>query len=416
MDILSKIIKKDKNKNENFISLDVGLKVIRASVLQLNRNEEKIYILSIGEEKRPVDHKNVNDISELIDACKIATKKAIAMTSAKPKKVVIGINDNFVMGMAIKMKYQRNDPRLKIDANEIRRIIHKMQKDIFEKINNKIQKEFIDKNRVKITSAIVVDTSIDGYRVMDPVGFKGSEIEFNVFNSFLYHYKFDIIKKIANELQLDLFDVVSESYAMAMLIGAQDNIRFNAILVNIGYDITKVSIVCDGNVEGDIVFNIGERAFIKSLSDNLEINIKNAEKLKEKYSNNQLDQETSDRIRNVFKYDCDVLFTGVKISLKEFSNYNLLPTQIVLYGEGSQIAHIDEIISELFTEKKSDFPFKSEIKFIDTKDAINVIDKTNKINGSQYISSVSLANFVLDLEQENDTVNMILRNLVKTNY
>lgn len=420
MNVLSKIIKKKKIKDDYFISLDIGVEIVKALVLHLDRNEDKVYVLGFGSEQQQVGNIKGGDIqndSGVILTCKKAIEKAAAMTDIKPKKVIIGINGEFTMGMAMKMEYQRNDPKLKIDMDEIKDIVYTMQKDILEKIKNKIKKESDGKRKIKVTSADIVDISIDGYRVMSPIGFKGNKIEFNMFNSFLYSYKFDIIKKIANELQLTLLDVVSESYAVAMSIGAQDNTEFNAILVDIGGRTTNVAIVHDGNVEDVVTFNIGGRAFTKSLSGELGINMEEAEKLKIEYSENKVNEDLKDKIKEIFAYDCDVLFTGVEISLKEFSSSNLLPAQIILYGGGSQLFHINEIISKSFLKKDSSFLSKTKIKFVDIDDIINIVDKTNKIKGYQYINSMSLANFVLDSEDvDNNSVNIILRDLIRKSY
>ena len=420
MNVLSKIIKKRKTKDDYFISLDIGVEVVKALVLHLDQNEDKVYVLGFGSVQQQVGNMKGSDIQDdsgVILTCKKAISKAVAMTDVKPKKVIIGINGEFTMGMAMKMEYQRNDSKLKIDTEEIKGIISTMQKDILEKIKNKMKKEHDVKKKIKITSADIVDISIDGYRVMSPIGFKGSKIEFNMFNSFLYSYRFDIIKKIAKELQLTLLDVISESYAVAMSIGAQDNTEFNAILVDVGGKTTNVAIVHDGNVEDVVTFNIGGRAFTKSLSNELGISMEEAEKLKIKYSENKVDKDMEGKIKEIFAYDCDVLFAGIEISLKEFSSSNLLPVQIILYGGGSQLFHINEIINKPFLKKDLSFLSKTKIKFVNVDDIINVVDKTDKVKGYQYINSMSLANFVLDSEDvDSNSVNVILRDLIRKNY
>ncbi|MBW6440846.1 ethanolamine ammonia-lyase reactivating factor EutA [Patescibacteria group bacterium] len=419
MNILARIIKKKENKDNCFISLDIGSETIKALAFHLDRKEDKVYILGFGEVKQKIGNMegdDIQNISGVIASCKKAIETATAMTDIQPKKVVIGINGGFVMGKAIKLEYQRKDFKLKINLDEIRSMVNKIQKDVHEKIQNKLSLDPQEKEKIEITNASVVDIAIDGYRVISPIGFKGREIEFNVFSSFLYVNKLDILKKIAKGLQLDLFDIVASPYAVAMSIGAEDDMKFNAILIDIGGKTTNVSIVNNGNIAGTSTFNIGGRAFTKSLSDELKISMNEAEDLKLKYSSNKLDKEKEKKIKEIFAYDCEILFAGVEITLKEFSDTNLLPTQIILYGGGSQLAHIGKIISKLFLKKSLPFPAETKIKFVNTEDIVNVIDKTNKIQGCQHINSMSLANFVLKLEESDDGVNIILRDLIKKSY
>ncbi|MDF1498657.1 MAG: cell division FtsA domain-containing protein [Patescibacteria group bacterium] len=418
MNFFSKIIKKRSSDDDYFISLDIGSEDVKALVLNMDKKQKKVFVVGVGEEQQNIGNmkgNSIKNISGVISASKKAIDMANRMAKNCPKKVIIGVNGEFIQGMSVEVCHKRDNPNIKIDANEIKNIIHKVQEKALNKIRKKIAETNTD-NSIQLTSAVIVNISIDGYRVTSPLGFKGIEIKFRIFYSFLYDYRLKIIKDIVKKLDLELLDMVSEPYAVAMSIGTKDSTEFNSILVDIGSGTTNVAIVREGNIESVKTFNVGSQVFTKSIADKLDISISEAEDLKIKYSNKQIDDEMSEKIKNISSNDCDVLFTGIELSLSEFSNSNLLPSKLLLYGGGSQLLHIDEIISKLFLEKNLSFPSETKVKFINVKDIINVIDKTGKLHGFRYINLISLANFVLGLEIEDNLSNKILRNLIKEKY
>ena len=137
------------------------------------------------------------------------------------------------------------------------------------------------------------------------------------------------------------------------------------------------------------------------------------DKLKIEYSSKQIKKEFSNKIKKVFDRDLGIMFTGIELSLGEFLNSGLLPSQILFYGGASQLLNISEVTSELFSKKRLPFLSKMKLSFINLSDISNVSDKTGVASNLQYINSISLASFALDSETEEDFPNKMLRNIIK---
>ena len=356
---------------------------------------------------------NINDVASVVLACKKAIDSAVVMAKIRPTKVIIGMDGEFIKTMTVKVNYIRNDPRVKIDTKEIKDIVYRAKLDSFAKIKKRISKEEKDNSDIEISSIVIADICIDGYRVMSPVGFRGNEIELEIFNSILSGKNLEIIKNIAKKLSLEIIDVISEPYAVVMSMGIKEIIKFNAILIDIGGKTTNITIISEGNVRKVKTFDIGGRTFTKSLANEFNLEFSEAEKLKIDHSSKKIKKEFSDKIKKVFDRDLGIMFTGIELSLGEFLNSGLLPSQILFYGGASQLLNISEVTSELFSKKRLPFLSKMKLSFINIGDIASVIDRTGSASSFQYINSVSLASFALDTAAEEDLLNKMLRKIIK---
>ncbi|MCK4592322.1 rod shape-determining protein [Candidatus Parcubacteria bacterium] len=416
MSVFSKIFRRNKFSDNYFISLDIGSEIVKALVLRADKKKEKVFIIGVGQERQKESNMqggNISDVASVIFTCKKAIDSAAAMAKIRPAKVIIGMDAEFIKTMTVKVNYIRNNSRSKIDAKEMRDIVCKVRLDSFAKVKKRMSKEGICSADIKIASAVVADICIDGYGVMSLVGFRGNEIELKIFNSILSDKNFETIKNIAKKLSLDVIDIIAEPYAIAMSMGIKEIIKFNAILIDIGGKTTSITVISEGSVRKVKTFDIGGRTFTKSLADELNLEFSEAEKLKIDYSSKQIQKESSSKIKKVLDRDLSIMFTGIELSLGEFFDSNLLPSQILLYGGASQLLNINEITDKLFLKKKLPFLLKMKLSFINASDIVNVIDKTGAASSFQYINSISLANFALDLVMEEDLSNKMLRNIIK---
>ena len=416
MNVFSKIFRRNEFSGNYFISLDIGSEIVKALVLRADKKKEKVFIIGVGQERQKQSNMqggSISDVAGVVHICKKAIDSAVTMAKIRPTKVIIGMDGELIKIMTVKVNYIRNNPKSKIDVKEMKDIVCKMKLNSFAKVKKRMSKEGMGSADIKIASAVVADICIDGYGVMSLVGFRGNEIELKIFNSILSDKNFKTIKNVAKKLSLDVIGIIAEPYAVAMSMGIKEIIKFNAILIDIGGKTTNITIISEGSVRRVNTFNIGGRTITKSLADELNLEFSEAEKLKIDYSSKQVQKEFSSKIKKILDRDISIMFTGVELSLGEFFNSNLLPSQILFYGGASQLLNINEITDKLFFKKKLPFLSKMKLNFINAGDIANVIDKTGVADSLQYINSISLANFALDLVMEEDLPNKMLRNIIK---
>ena len=296
----------------------------------------------------------------------------------------------------------------------MKNIIQKVQWRAFDKVRKELSWETgFSELDVKLINAAIVDVRIDGYKVTNPLGFQGKDVSIATFNAYAPLVHLGALQSIAQELDLDLLSVACQPYAVARCMGTENSVEFSAIFIDIGGGTTDVAVVRDGGIEGAKMFALGGRAFTKRISQELGVNFTEAEKIKIKYSQDKLEDKIKEKVKKAIDSDCKIWLSGVELALSEFSNVDLLPSQILLCGGGSVLPGIkSSLLSDKWT---NNLPFakKPNVYYIKPQDVTNIIDKTKQLTSQQDITPMSLANLAIDLVGEEDPIHKILRRAVQ---
>lgn len=389
-----------KTKNRNAIALDIGTEFVKALVFRVE--DDKAIVMGTGKQRQRLSDMQggkVTDISGVVKNCEVALDRAFEEAGVSAEQCIIGIAGELVKGTTTSVYYKRNNPKERIDVKELKEIIAQVQEKSFEKTRSELAWETgYSEIDVKLVNSAVVDVKIDGYRVTNPIGFQGRDIQVGIFNAFAPIVHLGALQTIAEGLNLDLLSVAAEPYAVAQSVGNEESSEFSSIFIDIGGGTTDIAVVRSGGVEGTRMFAIGGRVFTKSVADVCDLSFEDAEKLKLKYSESKItDSELAEKISTALKNDCEVWLAGVQLALEDFSNVDLLPSRILLCGGGSLLPEIKEYLEKKTWTKKLPFAKQPKIDFIRPSSIVNVIDETKKLQGSQDITPMGLANLAIDL-------------------
>ncbi len=406
-----------KKENKRYaVALDIGTEFVKALVFRVE--DDKAVVVGTGRQRQRLSDMQggrVTDISGVIKNCEEALDRAGEEAGVYPTQCVIGIAGELVKGTTTTVYYKREDSKERITVKELKEIIEEVQEKSFDKTRSELAWETghseID---VKLVNSAVVDVKIDGYKVTNPVGFQGRDIQVGIFNAFAPIVHLGALQTIAEGLNLDLLSIAAEPYAVAQSVGLEDSSEFSSIFIDIGGGTSDIAVVRAGGVEGTRMFAIGGRVFTKSIADMLDLTFPEAEKLKLDYSNGKIKESSStyQKISQALKNDCEVWLAGVQLALEEFSNVDLLPSKILLCGGGSLLPDIKEYLEKKSWTKRLPFAKHPKIDFIKPNQISSIIDETGKLNGSQDITPMALANLAIDLAGEPTVVEGILDKIV----
>lgn len=406
---------KSKKSSDRFaISLDIGTEFVKALIFKVV--EDKAEVVGVGRQRQKLSDMSggmVTDIHGVIKNCEAALERAADQAGVLPEQVIIGIAGELVKGTTTTIRYMRNKPKSQITINELKDIIARVQRRAFDRARSVLAWESghseID---VKLVNAAIVDVRIDGYKVTNPLGFQGKEVQVGVFNAFAPIVHLGALQTIAEALDLDLISITAEPYAVARCTGTDESVEFSAIFIDIGGGTTDIAVVSNGGVMGTKMFAIGGRAFTKRVGTVLGKPFIEAEKMKLKYSHNELDKTQTQTIKNALATDCQVWLSGVELTLGDFKNIDLLPSRILLCGGGTGLPDISEVLKEKKWSKSLPFAKKPIVQFIQPRDVINVIDKTGELKEPRDVTPMAMANLAIDLVGEENIVDGILSSVV----
>ncbi len=407
-------------KSENLIALDIGTEFAKALVFRMHIEGEKAVgeILGVGKERQK--HGNmqsgaVSDISGVIETCRKAILQAQEKSGVKKvKKTIIGIAGELVKGTTTTVHYERARSESRMDLSELKTIIQRVQIKAFERIKQQIAwdtgQDDID---IKLINAAIVDVRIDGYQVKNPIGFQGKDVSISIFNAYAPMIHLGAVHSIADELGLELLSIAAEPYAVARSVDYDDVLDFNAIFIDIGGGTSDIAVVRNGGLEGTKMFAFGGRAFTKKLAQELGVNFEEAEALKINYSEGRLGADVTEKIDKMLASDCQVWLGGVELSLAEFSESDVLPSKILLCGGGSALPGIKKVLSSQEWVKNLPFSKAPVVSFLQPKDVVRIIDKTDELKNPQDVTPMGLANLALDIAGEEKLIAGILRRIIQ---
>jgi len=396
--------------------LDIGTEFIKALIFEAKADTAEVLgVARIRQKLTEMRGGTVLDIEGVTKNSQSAIEKAEKMAKVSVNQVIVGIAGELVKGLSTTVQYSRSKPKDKINYAELRSIVDKVQRRAFDKVRESLAWETghseID---VKLVNAAIVDVKIDGYRVTNPLGFQGKDVSVTVFNAFAPITHLGALQTICEELDLDLVAIAAEPYAVAKAVGLEDSLDFSAIFMDIGGGTTDIAVVRNGGLEGTKMIAIGGRSFTKRLSQVLNVPFETAEEVKISNSNGMLDKKSAEIVRKALLADCKVWFSGVELTLEEFSQGELLPSRILLCGGASALPEIQETLKKTDWSSKIAFAKKPAVDFIRTEEVAKVKDTTGKLEDPQDITPMALANTALDFAGEENVVEGILNKVVKS--
>lgn len=382
-----------KKSDQLIVGLDIGTEFVKALIARVNGDE--LEVIGVGRAHQSLSDMQsgaISDITGVVSNCNKALTQAEDMAGVSPRQAVIGIAGELVKGITTTVKYRRPNPEKALDGAEIELIINRAQAKTLERAQKQLELETGKKDvEVKLVNSAIVAMHIDTYKVSNPIGFQGKEIVIQLYTAFAPMVHIGALERTATELDLDLLAVAAEPFAVSRsLIGADASSNFTAILIDVGGGTTDIAVVDDGGVQGTKMFGIGGRAFTKSISSELDLDFKDAEKVKLDIKTGTLDEDTETRAIDALKRTLEVWIDGVELALSEFTNVDHLPSKIYLCGGGASLALLTEELKKQNWYKDLPFTRKPSVELIDPDQVSDMEDNTGKVNDHTLITALGL--------------------------
>lgn len=348
--------------NSTLLALDIGssfVKCILAQPVDPNKSNKPIKFKKtlpsgklqiLGFAKTPQSPGNmsgggITNIPAVVDACEKVLTELESKTGERAKSAVVGISGELVKSKTSTIRYRRDTPNKPITEPELRELLDKIERRNLDKLKTEVSLETDNPDaKLSLINSSVVSISIDGYRINNPVGFKGAEVLIEYYTAFAPSVAVSAIEKVCAELELDLLTVVVEPFAICRAcLGDDTDADFSAILVDVGASSTGVAVVDSGDICGTKMFNIGGLSFTRQIAESLGVTPKKAELIKlhldddSKLSDALIAKATAavDRSLSVWQ-------AGIEMALDEFKNLEPLPPDLFLSGGSSQLLPLAE--------------------------------------------------------------------------
>lgn len=331
-------ISKKKNK-ENAVLLDIGTETTKALLLEDDSRKIKV----LGSSMEYFDRYGVFDSRDFeADILKKTISKTIESLNKKTDRpIILGLPPTILKARVASQGLIRNNSEKIIDEKEEKKIYQKALEDCKKIISEAYSREFgILASDIQFINLKIQEIKIDGYRVSNIRKYHGRVMDFKVLATFLPKYYLEKMEKIVESAGLKVGSINQE--AEGLNVYSQE--RPDGIFLDIGGSITQVFLTRNGILEKIGEFGQGGQIFSKAISETLGLTEQEARILKERYSRGELTRETSERVKDILTPALQIWFENLKLKLKEITEGNLLPWNIIIFGGASQLPEIKKVL------------------------------------------------------------------------
>jgi cell division protein FtsA len=380
--------------DDYIVALDIGTEFSKALIAHIGKNGE-MEVVGTGRAHQEIGNMYsgaIADITGVVRNCEDALVAAEDMAGLQAKKVVIGIAGEFVKGLTSTIRYRRPRPSQELDAAEMQLIIEKVQERAAAKAKKAIAIETGNPDvEVKLVNSAIVSLRIDGYKVTNPLGFQGKDVQVQIYTAFAPMVHIGALERVANELDLELLAVAAEPFAVARaVLGSDASNNYTAILIDIGGGTTDVAVVNDGGVEGTRMFGVGGRSFTKTIQNDLGLDYDQAEALKLRIDDPKIKPKAKAALDEAIDKTLDVWEQGIELALDDFDAVDHLPSRILLCGGGSSLDALVERLALGDWYKELPFTKRPTVQHIAPTDVLGVTDTTDSIKDHTMITAMGL--------------------------
>ena len=398
-DSVKKKTKHQKDPDDYLLALDIGTEYVKALIAKKGRNG--IHIVGVGkahEAPTNIFSGAIADIPGVVKTCEEALYKAEEMAGIRAREVVVGIAGELIKGNTASIKYRRSDASKPITENEMNQIIKKVQQKAGERARREVAVETNNPDvEVRLINSALVSLRIDGYKVANPIGFKGKDVIVQIYTAFAPLVHLSAIERVCDELQLDLVTVAVEPFAVCRAcLGDDSDSTFSGIVMDVGGGTTDVAIVEDGGVEGTKMFSIGGRSFTNQIANKLGLSFDDAEKLKLLADSPNMKPEVRHKFDIAIARNLEVWQSGVQLALEEFDQVETMPGQVFLCGGGASLAEIPEILATGDWYKDLPFSRRPIVSLIDPNDVPGIINDTDRELDHTFVTAMGLLRVGID--------------------
>lgn len=398
---LPKIKRSDKKKpiGEYLVALDIGTEFVKALIGRVVGNE--VEIIGVGRSHQELSDMQagaISDIAAVVANCDKALADAEQQAEvSNARTAIIGIAGELVKGTTSTVRFTRQTATDELTIEEIQRIIQLVQERAEVKARATLSWELGKDVEVRLVNSALVRIDIDGYKVTNPVGFQGRDLEVEMYTAFAPMIHIGALERVATELDLELLAVAAEPFAVARsVVGDDPNAQVSAVLMDVGGGTTDIAVVNEGGVEGTKMFGIGGRAFTQAIARELDVDFPAAEALKLGIGAGTIAAQQRPAIERALAKTLKVWGSGVELALAEFDKLDHLPNRLLLCGGGSSLEMLMHHLSGGDWYKVLPFTKKPKVQHILPEDVIGISDTTGDITDHTFITAMGLLRVGMD--------------------
>ncbi len=338
--------------------------------------------------------------------------KGAVDSSKKITHLLLFLERPFLKSTLSNFSILRDNPLNAIEESELENIILNLTWRLQDREKAIVARALgIPEMDLAMISSAIKDPTIEGKKILNPLGFSGRRLGFTFENNYGAKDFWEELAKIIGDLKCETKIVSEDNMIYDKTFSALGE---EGVLVFLGEEETKIGLM--GNfLRSSEKFNWGGKNLTSIIAKEFAISLTNAEHLRDKYAQGKMSSSASRWFERMLAPELKILAEGIAFSVKNFFDEEKIYPEIRLYGDLINFPRMSETLGT-FVWPKAVFKKKPIVNHYSSDkifDKINIsVDKRSEKGDFDAILAVFLANLFLP-ESYNPNLNKILRRRLK---
>lgn len=329
-----------KKEGQLALVFDIGSSSVGGALFRLEQKGSPKIIFSYRE---PIVLEESISSSRLlfltIKSLKVVASKIASSGKGAPHKIYCVLSSPWFASQSRVIKLEKNTPFV---------FTTKLADSLLEKEMNMFKEEYLKKhegteNELRPIEFKNMKTVLNGYPTHSPIGQKVQELEMTVFISIASNVVLEkieeVIEKYFHEREVRFSSFMMTSFAVARdMFVNQDNF----LLVNIGGEMTDISMIKKDTLNESISFPLGRNFIIRGVAKELNSSLSSAQSLLSLYKDEHADDATYIKLEPIINKLKKEWVDKFQISLANISSDISIPATIFIT--------VDSYLTEFFSE------------------------------------------------------------------
>jgi len=383
--------------------VDIGTENVKTILFRKDEDATIIGYNLFRQKEYAMNKALIADFDSVLKAVDHSIGLAIKMAEERfekiqlPTSVSIGIAGELVTGMPVDVSVERDEPSEKITKAEIEDTITKVKEHTFESSREEIAEEIgLSENQLEEIETSLNGVLVDDIKTSDPIGLTGNTVTYKVFSTFAPKIQIESIQKLCDHLKLRLTQLVVEPFALAKSLDEIMKDKVGGIIIDIGAGTSDVVVIKEGDIYGVKMFAIGGRVFTKRIQKEMDLEYDDAEDLKLRYANQDIDNYQKKEIKSILKQDIKSWLLGVELALEEMEDVDEYPPQIYICGGGSLLPDITNGLMEHPWIQSLNFKKHPKVNLLLPNKIGGIQDLTREVKNPIDVTPVAISKYIFD--------------------
>lgn len=183
-----------------------------------------------------------------------------------PQDTIVSFSSSEFFCDTIFTEYIRHDPASILSMKELDTMIKRLESSSYQRVHDKYTKRTGKRHDdLRLISSSIVSISIDGKKILNPIGFTGGKVSMRVLNVFAPASEFNIIRSIVSNVSKRIISLVPTPLLFQKIIEQSEYSDETICTIDIGYNYTSVVVSSENEIQIFESFPIGTKLLMEMI-------------------------------------------------------------------------------------------------------------------------------------------------------